>query len=532
MKKQLLLFISLLLPLVASAAAVEIDGIYYNLVSKVKQAEVTSKPSGYYSGTITIPESVEYDGVTYSVTSIGKEAFKECTSMTSIIIGNGVEKIGDDAFLFCKNVASISIGDNVATIGKHAFGYCERLSKISLPNSVQSVGTNLFNNCKNLSSVVIGNGLKTMGYGMFEYCSNLQSVTIGENVTSIGQEAFHNCSKLTSITIPKSVSYINKSAFWDCTSLRSVIISDIAAWCKIEFVDFTSNPLYYAHHLYFDDGTEIKDITIPDNTTSIGNYVFSGCSGLTSIEIPNSVTSIGGSAFYGCSGLTSIEIPNSVTSIGRSAFYGCTGLTSIEIPNSVTSIDNKAFYNCDDLTSVTIGNGIQFIGTTAFANCAELTDVYCYAESVPTTGSDAFDGSLIEYVTLHVPSSSVNLYRSTAPWSGFKEVVAISGETPELDKCATPTISFKGGKLHFECETPDVTYHYTITPPSKTDNTGNDVEVGSSYTVQVYASKDCYLNSDTATQDIDIRGIKGDVDGDGVVDVNDVQTTINIILKK
>ena len=198
----------------------------------------------------------------------------------------------------------------------------------------------------------------------------------------------------------------------------------------------------------------------------------------------------------------------------------------------MTSIGESAFKNCDDLTSVTIGNGIQFIGTTAFANCAELTDVYCYAESVPTTESDAFDGSLIEYVTLHVPSSSVNLYRTTAPWSGFKEVVAISGETPELEKCATPTISFKGGKLHFECETPDVTYHYTITPPSKTDNTGNDVEVGSSYTVQVYASKDGYQDSDIATQDIDIRGIKGDVDGDGVVDVNDVQTTINIILKK
>ena len=126
----------------------------------------------------------------------------------------------------------------------------------------------------------------------------------------------------------------------------------------------------------------------------------------------------------------------------------------------------------------------------------------------------------------------MNLYRTTAPWSGFKEVVAISGETPELEKCATPTISFKGGKLHFERETPDVTYHYTITPPSKTDNTGNDVEVGSSYTVQVYASKDGYQDSDIAKQDIDIRGIKGDVDGDGVVDVNDVQTTINIILKK
>ncbi len=425
MKKQLLLFISLLLPLVAMADAVEIDGIYYNLISKAKRAEVTQKPSGKYSGAITIPESVEYDEVTYSVTGIG-----------------------ESAFYFCRGLTSIEIPNSVTSIGIYAFSGCTGLSSIEIPNSVTSIGGNAF-------------------YG----CSSLTSITIGNSVTSIGVQAFQNCSSLTSVTIPNSV-------------------------------------------------------------TSIGNQAFYLCTGLTSIEIPNSVTSIGDWAFRGCSGLTSIEIPNSVTSIEIYAFSGCTGLTSIEIPNSVTSIGESAFYNCTGLTSVTIGNGIQFIGTTAFANCAELTDVYCYAESVPTTESDAFDGSLIEYVTLHVPSSSVNLYRTTAPWSGFKEVVAISGETPELEKCATPTISFKGGKLHFECETPDVTYHYTITPPSKTDNTGNDVEVGSSYTVQVYASKDGYQDSDIATQDIDIRGIKGDVDGDGVVDVNDVQTTINIILKK
>ncbi len=95
-------------------------------------------------------------------------------------------------------------------------------------------------------------------------------------------------------------------------------------------------------------------------------------------------------------------------------------------------------------------------------------------------------------------------------------------------RCATPTISFKGGKLHFECETPDVTYHYTITPPSKTDNTGNDVEVGSSYTVQVYASKDGYQDSDIATQDIDIRGLKGDVNDDGDVTAQDA----SLILQK
>ena len=373
MKKQLLLLVSLLLPLVASAAAVEIDGIYYNLVSEGQQAEVTSKPSGYYSNDITIPESVKNNGITYSVTSIGE--------------------------------------------------------------------------------------------GAFSYCSGLTSIEIPNSVTSIGDYAFQNCSGLTSVTIGNSV-------------------------------------------------------------TSIGNMAFQNCSGLTSIKIPNSVTSIGGSAFQGCRGLTSVTIPNSVTSIGESAFCNCSGLTSVTIGNSVTSIGGSAFQGCDGLTSVTIGNGIKSIGYKAFYRCKQLADFYCFAESVQTTGSDVFYDSNLDHATLHVPASSVNFYSNTEPWSGFSEIIEAQ------EKCATPTISFKNGKTYFECETPDVTYYYSITSPKIVTNLGDDVKVDLSYSLQVYASKDGYLDSDTATQDIDVRGIKGDVDGDGVVDVNDVQTTINIILKK
>jgi hypothetical protein len=238
------------------------------------------------------------------------------------------------------------------------------------------------------------------------------------------------------------------------------------------------------------------------------------------------VTSIGIEAFCYCDGLTSIEIPNSVTSIGDYAFQNCSGLTSVTIGNSVTSIGGSAFQGCDGLTSVTIGNGIKSIGYKAFYRCKQLADFYCFAESVQTTGSDVFYDSNLDHATLHVPASSVNFYSNTEPWSGFSEIIEAQ------EKCATPTISFKNGKTYFECETPDVTYHYSITSPKIVTNLGDDVKVDLSYSLQVYASKDGYLDSDTATQDIDVRGIKGDVDGDGVVDVNDVQTTINIILKK
>ena len=158
-----------------------------------------------------------------------------------------------------------------------------------------------------------------------------------------------------SIVIPESVEHegvthsvtsIGSSAFYGCSGLTSVHISDIAAWCNIDFVShFYSNPLEYAHHLYL-NGEEVKDLVIPNSVTSIRNYAFFGCSGFASVTIPNSVTSIGDYAFSSCSGLTSVTIGNSVTSIGVHAFSGCSGLTSVTIPNSVTSIGYNAFANC------------------------------------------------------------------------------------------------------------------------------------------------------------------------------------------
>ena len=231
------------------------------------------------------------------------------------------------------------------------------------------------------------------------------------SVTSIGSSAFNHCTELTSIVIPNSVTSIGDGAFYGCTGLKEVHISDIAAWCKIDFGSSDANPLNYAKNLYL-NGELITELVIPDSVTSIGSYAFynctgltnivipnsvtsigigafEDCTGLTSVEIPDSVTSIGDYAFRGCTGLTSIEIPNSVTSIGDYAFEGCTGLTSIVIPNSVTSIGEGAFYNCTGLTSVVIGNSVTSIESYAFSSCFGLTSVVI-GNSVTSIGKDAF----------------------------------------------------------------------------------------------------------------------------------------------
>lgn len=286
------------------------------------------------------------------------------------------------------------------------------------------------------------------------------------------------------------------------------------------------------------------DIVIPESVTydgktysvtGIGNRAFEFCSGLSSITIPNSVTSIGFNAFQNCSSLGSVTIGNSVTSIGNYAFY-CSGLTSITIPNSVTSIGSCAFARCSVLTTIDIGSGIEGISSSAFAICPNLTDVFCRAKDVPETNNATFHDSNIEYATLHVPDASIELYKAAEPWRNFKEIVGLDGTIPvdpETPKCATPTINYIDGKLLFECETESVEFVYSITTPANTTNqTGNNVDMPHSNTVSVYAKKSGYLNSDVATENIDVRGIQGDTNRDGVVTVADAVGVVNIILEK
>ena len=235
----------------------------------------------------------------------------------------------------------------------------------------------------------------------------------GLPVTAINDSVFSDCSSLISITIPDSVTSIGYEAFYYCSSLKGVYITDIAAWCAIDFGNYSANPLYYAHDLYL-NGEIVTNLVVPEGVTGIGRCAFYCCSSLTSVTIPDGVTSIGGSAFYNCSNLTSITIPdgvtsigdytfnncsslirvtigNGVTSIGERAFYNCSSLTSIAIPDSVKSIGEYAFYKCNRLTSVTIGDGVTWIGDCAFYNCSRLTSV-TIGNGVTSIGGSAFSG--------------------------------------------------------------------------------------------------------------------------------------------
>ena len=223
MKKLFITIVSMLLPMMASADVVEIDGLYYNLISKVKTAEVTSNPNRY-SGNVNIPEKVKHEGTEYSVTNIGEFAFRECTELTSVTIPNSVISIGHEAFSGCTGLTSVTIPKNVTSIGDAAFIGCNGLTSVTIPNSVTSIGNAAFMDCKNLPSITIPNSVTSLGTQVFSYCSSLTSITISNNVTSIEGDAFSYCSALTSINIPNSVTNIGHQAFYSCNVLASITI--------------------------------------------------------------------------------------------------------------------------------------------------------------------------------------------------------------------------------------------------------------------------------------------------------------------
>ena len=168
----------------------------------------------------------------------------------------------------------------------------------------------------------------------------------------------------------------------------------------------------------FQSCSGLTSVTIPNSVTSIGSGAFQSCSGLTSVTIPNSVTSIGSIAFCECYRLTSVTIPNSVTSIRKYAFEDCSGLTSVTIPNSVTSIGYGAFCECNRLTSVTIGNSVTSIGSDAFQGCSSLGTIYVQSQ-VPVECAPSFPDDVIKNAILYVPTGTLAAYEKVDPWRNF-----------------------------------------------------------------------------------------------------------------
>jgi hypothetical protein len=363
------------------------DGeLSYLEASKVK--DIGSYFFGDYAPAVKSFDELQYF---VNVTSIGSDAFRDCSSLTSITIPESITSIGFTAFYNCPNLKrvnisnlsvwyKISFGGNPLCNGANLYVNDELVTDIVIPSDIVSLNGRLFDGCTSIRSVVIPEGVTSIGEYTFSGCSSLASITIPESVTSIGQWTFSGCSSLTSITIPEGVVSIENDAFSGCSNLTS--------------------------------------ITITEGVVSIENGAFSGCSSLTSITIPEGVMSIGGSAFKNCSSLTSITIPEGVTSIGSHTFSGCSSLTSITIPEGVTSIGQWTFHGCSSLTSITIPERVTTIGQWTFYGCSSLENVYCKAIMPPVSGGQVFSMNASGR-KIYVPMESVEAYKSADGWAYY-----------------------------------------------------------------------------------------------------------------
>ncbi len=404
MKKLITLLI--LLSAAASLSAVDFnyDGINYTILSEDdKTCEVKASefpiPGTQVSGDIVIPETVEYQGESYTVTRIGKLAFFWCGGLSSVTIPNTVVSIGEAAFEKT-GLNSVVLPNSVKELDQAAFNQCRGLYSVTLSESLTTIGQFAFSGCEWLMSIEIPNSVTLIGEDAFAGCSNLTSVTLSESLTSLGKH-FERCNNLKSITIPASVASISEDAFKGMDGLEEIVVAD-------------GNETYSSEGcvLYNKDRSTLLrcppafegSFNIPESVTSIQKKAFAGCAGLTSVTIPTSVTSIGEYAFNGCTGLTAVVIPDSVTEMGQGVFKDCSGLTSLAIPNSVTEIPGQAFAGCSSLASVTIPDSVVSIGGSAFYGCDDMRSIT-------------------------IPASVTDLGYALVGCSGLKEILVAEGST-------------------------------------------------------------------------------------------------------
>lgn len=421
--------------LLSQAYDAKVDDIYYNFDSDTQTAEVTYKYSDSdnkyaYVGTVEIPQTVTYNGTTYSVTSIGEYTFNYCSDLTEITIPSSITSIGDNAFSICTSLSKVNITDlaawcNITFDGYDANPLCYArnlylndtlITDLTIPESVTSIGNYTFYKCSSLTSVTIGNSVTTIGDWAFLGCRGLTSITISNSVTSIGNYAFYTCSGLTSITIPNSVTSIGNKVFYGCTSLAELTIENGAETLSLGYNDYSTSyigeglfydcplkTLYLGRNLSYETSkyygyspfyncTKLTSVTIGNSVSQIGNYAFDSCTSLADLTIEDgtetlslgynyyySSSTTGQGLFYDCP-LETLYLGRNLSyetsyNYGYSPFWQCKTLTSVTIGNFVTSIEERAFYRCSGLTSVKISNSVTTIGNNAFNGCSGLTEI-------------------------------------------------------------------------------------------------------------------------------------------------------------
>ena len=340
----------------------------WNLVYTVDGNEITGlTPYGKTLTQLVIPNAI--NGA--NITSIGEYAFKDRTLLTSITIGENIEKITSGAFAGCR-----------------------KLTKVNYLGSIDSWVQIDFDDYK-FAEPVDYDHANPLNKGADLYINGVKQTDITINAQSINAEAFYGYKALLSVTIGENVQSVGNEAFRWCTALRKVnYLGTIDGWVQIDFDGSLANPLCNGAELYMNN---VKQTEITINAQTINANAFPRCISLTSVTIGNNVQSIGGSAFSDCTALSSVIIGSGVQSIGSSAFEDCDSLTSITIPNSVQSIGWGAFIDCTALKNIYFNDTSTWYRTSNYSDWQNKTGGTEISVTTSSTNATNFKSTYYNY---------------------------------------------------------------------------------------------------------------------------------------
>lgn len=367
---------------------------------------------------VEIPQGVAPEGGDYwKIIAIGAKAFQgtkiKTVSMPYIVT------IYHDAFQNCSNLTTVSNTQNLTTIDYNAFASCINLNSFEFSNCITSIGSSAFENT-GFSEIELSGDI-TIDFKAFANCEALTDVVLS-NISSIGQQAFVNCKSLTTVEISNILSMGN-GVFSGCENLKTAVVdvtnipSGLFENCKkLVSLEIGDNVISIGSSAF--KNCRLSNINLPYGLQSIGAHAFNNCP-IGELVIPNSVSSLDQSAFAGMEALTSITLDNNIFKIPKYCFMGCYSLETITLPNSVGEIEDNAFQGCLALKTVTLGSNVHFIGDKIFLLSNKINKIISLNPEPPNVGYDTFNNYK---VTLEVPISSLEAYKSHAIWGKFTTI--------------------------------------------------------------------------------------------------------------
>ena len=431
--------------------------IYYSCNEETKTASVTSGPAKYTDDCV-IPKTIRYNGEVYKVKEITKYAFMGSKTLKSVTMSDNITEMGKYAFSDCVSMTDVTFSKFLTKIDDYTFSGCSSLDTITIPDRVTSIGEGAFADCKNLQSVSLPRNLTTLSCWAFSGCSALKTIHINGTTAFFAENAFDGCVSLEHIylstaIVPEADEDAFANANYDATlHVPTAAVEDYkttAPWCYFKHIvalnEQDDSP--YLMTIQYTFNKETMTATVTKVTTQ--NTDKAVIPATTEYEGETyQVTAIDMKAFFDNQSLVSIELPEGITEIGIQAFLECSSLTSFVVPNSVRVIKTSAFASCRAMTKCVFGSGVSIIESSVFVNDFDITDIYCLAETVPSTNHEAFFDYLFPRVTLHVPAQSLDEYKTTDPWSNFTNIVALTDEETGISPLRLPLNGEKNNAIY------------------------------------------------------------------------------------